>query len=609
MLQLIEMSSDYSTWTPQELIKEVERLQKSVKGKRFGLVWQDIPEAFEAASQHKLPILTEIPESNLLNDGDKPTHIMIEGDNYHALTCLNYSHKNKVDLIYIDPPYNTGSDGFRYKDKRISDTFPDGTEVPVDHPFRHSYWLSFMSKRLELAYPLLKEDGLLAISIDDNEYAQLRLLLNDTFGSSVKTIGVKMSEASGLKMAGIKKAGGIPKYKEYLVLAKKGGIRGLNFEPVQKEAWDSEYNLILENFTYEDYENYADIVADEDLSAAAAVTQLDQLFSPVHLGSLAAYLGVNKIPASDKKKWLLDNSWRICRSAASSSVKKLADAKDSTQEIFAVSSVRDGLLYLVKGDYDRSAASPRVQLLFARDNLTIHPGDLWSDIKTTGLEAEGGVEFKNGKKPLQLIKRLVKAIDNPNAVILDFFAGSGTTLEAVAQTNKEDGGTRQCLISTNNENNIALDKCYARAKNVLVTGYGSTPPVAESLKYYKTDFVGSNYILKVDDADHLALAQNAGALLALAENTLYEVEKNAYYQIFEGSDKCTAVYFREELTKYQEFIDTVNAQDRETVVYVFTWGEVSAAEEFTNTRITLKAIPQPILEVYRSIYNIEVGDV
>ena len=163
-----------------DLKREIKRLKQSVKNQRFGLVWMDVPEAFEDDVENKLPILREIREYSINNDDNKPVHMVIEGDNYHALTCLNYSHRNKIDFIYIDPPYNTGNDGFRYKDKRILDKYPDGTEVPTDHPFRHSYWLSFMKKRLELAYNLLADDGVMFISIDDNELANLLLLCVDS---------------------------------------------------------------------------------------------------------------------------------------------------------------------------------------------------------------------------------------------------------------------------------------------------------------------------------------------------------------------------------------------------------------------------------------------
>ena len=98
-----------------KLKKEIERLKKSIKVQMYGLVWANVPEAFENDAENKLPILEEVPKLAIRNQDGKPTNILIEGDNYHALTCLNYTHKEKVDIIYIDPPYNTGSDGFRYK--------------------------------------------------------------------------------------------------------------------------------------------------------------------------------------------------------------------------------------------------------------------------------------------------------------------------------------------------------------------------------------------------------------------------------------------------------------------------------------------------------------
>ena len=168
-----------------ELEKQIARLQTEIKKNsetQYGLRWMDVPEAFEEEAENAIPTLEEVKENAITNDDGKPTHILIEGDNFHALTCLNYTHKGKIDVIYIDPPYNTGSDGFVYKDKRVLDKFPDGTSVPTDHPLRHSYWLSFMHKRLELAKNLLSDRGVIFISIDDNELANIRVLCDAIFG-------------------------------------------------------------------------------------------------------------------------------------------------------------------------------------------------------------------------------------------------------------------------------------------------------------------------------------------------------------------------------------------------------------------------------------------
>ena len=125
----------------KELESKVAYLNAQLKQEnRFGLKWIDVPEAFDAESENKIPILEEVPELAITNDDGKPTHILIEGDNYHALICLNYTHHGKVDVIYIDPPYNTGSDGFTYKDKRFLEQFPDGAELPAPCRAPHTDW-------------------------------------------------------------------------------------------------------------------------------------------------------------------------------------------------------------------------------------------------------------------------------------------------------------------------------------------------------------------------------------------------------------------------------------------------------------------------------------
>ncbi|MBO5731707.1 MAG: hypothetical protein J6R67_10950 [Treponema sp.] len=150
------------------LYAEIEKLKnqhtKAIQRQQYGLNWIDVPEVFEKEAENAIPVLIEDKSKAIKNADGKPTHILIEGDNYHALTCLNYTHAGKIDVIYIDPPYNTGSDGFTYKDARFLDKFPNGKPVPKDDPLRHSTWLSFMDKRLRLAKNLLSDKGVIFIS-------------------------------------------------------------------------------------------------------------------------------------------------------------------------------------------------------------------------------------------------------------------------------------------------------------------------------------------------------------------------------------------------------------------------------------------------------------
>lgn len=128
--------------------------------KKYGLVWEDKPEDVESHLQREVPVLREIKDRAIISqDKEAPNHILIEGDNLEALTALSYTHTGKIDVIYIDPPYNTGNKDFVYND----------SYVDKEDGYRHSKWLSFMSKRLVIAKRLLSDKGVIFISIDDNE--------------------------------------------------------------------------------------------------------------------------------------------------------------------------------------------------------------------------------------------------------------------------------------------------------------------------------------------------------------------------------------------------------------------------------------------------------
>jgi len=157
----------------RKLKDEVERLKKELKlKKKYGLVWEDKPEEVVEMCKKKLPVLKDVKNKEIITDKNKPVNLLIEGDNYHALSVLNYTHAKKIDVIYIDPPYNTGNKDFIFNDHYVD----------KEDFYRHSKWLSFMEKRLKLAKNLLKDTGVIFISIDDNEAAQLKMLMDQIFG-------------------------------------------------------------------------------------------------------------------------------------------------------------------------------------------------------------------------------------------------------------------------------------------------------------------------------------------------------------------------------------------------------------------------------------------
>ena len=142
--------------------------------KTYGLVWEDKPEEVEERLRTELPVLKEVKSRAIISDNaDAPNHILIEGDNLEALTTLAYTHEGKIDVIYIDPPYNTGNKDFIYND----------SYVDSEDTYRHSKWLSFMSRRLRIAKKLLSYSGVIFISIDENEIAPLRILGDEIFSA------------------------------------------------------------------------------------------------------------------------------------------------------------------------------------------------------------------------------------------------------------------------------------------------------------------------------------------------------------------------------------------------------------------------------------------
>lgn len=428
---------------------------------RYQLTWPGKKEAILNVNTPINKTLRPVIDDSV--DFENTENLYIEGDNLEVLKILQESYLGKIKCIYIDPPYNTGED-FIYDDnfKKDLDEYLEESGQVNEEGYKvfknietrgtfHSDWMTMIYPRIKLAKNLLTEDGIIFISISDKEVSNLTKICNEIFGEHnfVNNIVVKMSEVSGKKMAHANKR--LPKIKEYILMYKNGATE-INKIKVQKKEWDNEYNIFIENFTKKDKETIDNII-ELDERTNKHVNIVDEILEKVELKAVNTKLKELNIPLDKQEEWKLNNAFRICRTATSSSVKRLADAKrkNCKQNLFSVLSSKDKLLYIVKSDYSEESTSPRVQVLFAEDNLQTVLGDIWVDISTTGLEFEGGVDYKNGKKPLKVIDRLINLATNENDIVMDFFSGSSTTAESIFRCNLKDNKKRKFIMVQESE--------------------------------------------------------------------------------------------------------------------------------------------------------------
>ncbi len=605
-----------------ELEKEVERWKSQVKSVRYGLNWMDVPEAFDKDSEDKIPILEEVAEKAVNAKGplaSRPPHVIIEGDNYHALTCLNYTHRGKIDVIYIDPPYNTGSDGFTYKDKRFLTEFPDGQKVPKEHPLRHSYWLSFMEKRLNLAKKLLRDEGVIFISIDDNEQANLKLLCDKVFKEENFITSIPR-----ITKRGGKSSDAIARNHDYLMVYSK--TSSYNLIPFEHD--DSDFKYKDEFYEERGFYKLNQTLDYDSLQYSAGLDY------PLNFQGEIFYPGSSKEKYDERKKGNFkraDWAWRWSKEKFKFGeengfivLKKSKNGKriyTKTYQNATIEDDGDGYKVVIK---KRTAPVSTLKLCeneFSNDNAT-------KDL----VEVLGKKDF-DYSKPVSLLYFIEKIATHPSSsgtfrppVILDFFAGSGTTLHATLNLNKEDGGIRQCILVQQSEgdNNICENVTYERNRRVMC-GYTSISAQGKqteveglggSLKYYKTGFVGKHQSKNANDADKVELAEKAGCLIALAENTLETVvvpsTAKGFWQIYsdnaEKKKRYTCIYHNGDYGKVSDFvakIDELRATDKKSkfTVYVFSWNSPDFFEnEFDDLKnIEIKAIPKPILEIYKAL--------
>jgi adenine-specific DNA-methyltransferase len=571
---------NYDNWSKEELIKELRRIKET----KYGLVWhRDLPEEKidtlinpDARTPNEMfpnemagkpfPILKEAKSKEIDGDKDKPVNLLIEGDNYHSLAVLNFTHQEAIDLIYIDPPYNTGNNDFIYNDLQAR-------PVQRDDPFRHSKWLAFMEKRLKLAKNLLKKDGVIFISIDDNEFAQLKLLADEIFDENNFIIDVIWNSRKSVSSDAIISLN----HNHTLLYAKNVEV----LREVIKKSNKFKLPAQEEKFSNSDNDPRGNWVADPFEAAGVRKNLSYAIKNP--------NTGVVYYPVTGRHWAVLEEEY----------LKLLKDNR------------------IVFGKNGKGKPSRKRFLSDAKEK-GLTPKSIWDDVGTTTNGTQeledifGDKKFSN-PKPVSLIKRILELATDKNSTILDFMAGSGTTGHAVLEMNRDDNGSRQFILCTNNEeldNNgntikhkICTDVCYPRLKKVI-KGYKNTKGedvagLGGNLKYYVCDFVEA----EPTDRNKRKLVSESTEMLCIRENAFELVQDEGDFKIFKNSDKYLGIVFYEEaIGDFKKAIKKIKGHFN---TYVFSLGDDPHEKQFIDvkSKVTLCAIPEVILKVYREIFK------
>ncbi|RKE62926.1 DNA methyltransferase [Microbacterium sp. AG238] len=383
-----------------------------------------------------------------------PSHTVINAENYHALELMLFTHQGAVDLIYIDPPYNTGGKtSWLYNDDYVD----------KDDKYKNSKWLAFMDRRLRLARKLLKPSGAIMVSIGDDEQHRLRMLMEQVFGveNHVAQLAVEMSTTSGPKTTNAQQ-GTIVKNVEYVLIYRKSSAfdTDIRHTPLYDgiEKWDANYPLWLndDGTTESVYRRL-----DEEPDVRADIEKFELVRdSGKNRGAFVGAPGMDLLLAASSaaREFVLRNLSRIGRIDTAPVSAKGVDvpigkwvAHQTDGRTYRLTRSKQGTIWQI---YTLDKNFRESDDYVPRFGRTVIRGDLWRGFHSDmgHVSNEGGVGFANGKKPIRLIKQLIRWANNsPDAVILDFFGGSGTTAHAVMAMNAADQGRRRSILVTNNE--------------------------------------------------------------------------------------------------------------------------------------------------------------
>lgn len=533
--------------TDNSILSDLNEIELELSRKKYGLVWEKHEEEVDKMLVSNIPIFTEVKEKAIIVDPKEKYNFLLEGDNLHSLKLLEKTHKGRINVIYIDPPYNTGNKDFKYGDSFIE----------IEDTYRHSKWLSFMAERLDIARKLLSDDGVIFISIDDNEQAQLKLLCDSIFGENnfISCVNIQTARnVYGAKASSLNKT--IIKVKEYLLVYARNKLKIDFFNPLKtakKNKFDPHFNRAIKNERVVSWKK----ILEDDIELREELKKFNLSLS--HRNLEIIFNINNKIYQKFLKKY---------------SDKIYQDSAYTTDITGYNKSLEEGKIVEIKGvkvfkGIDGSSSTrfltPLSKSIAKSDDYmgelvdTAYRGNSWDysdDMNNVG--KEGNVVFKSGKKPLRLLKDILKLVNNKNAIVLDFFAGSGTTGHAVELLNKEDGGNRTYILCTNNENGICENITYQRLSKIQ-------EEFPHNLKYLKTDFISKenfemyeeleNHMIEMIELEEGYGIKSERYSIVMNEDELDELEKNIFNMfelstIYKGTSALATASQEELLQNY-----------------------------------------------------------
>ena len=505
LLAKIKAIRTYIATAPQDentanLLAYLSELEKDVGAKKYGLVFEEHREEIDEVLSTHTPVLTE--DGSLFIDNGGQMNFLVEGDNLASLRLLEKTHKGKIDLIYIDPPYNTGNRDFIY-----DDAFVDKTDL-----FSHSKWLSFIERRLRLAKKLLSASGAIFISIDDNEEAALKLLCDDIFGENCFAANISWQRTYSIR----NDSKGIPLEVEHILVYSKSESWQPNKLPRTAKmdasysnpdgdrcAWMSGSPIASDAKTHQGMVYaiqhpltgkllYPNVTAHWRYSQEQMLEYMngwcEYILRDLHDEEKRAEIcgvSVDEV-RKDVKAIVLAKSFEESYEKA-----KIVLDNGPWPRFYFTNGGKGGIRRKVYAD----SVGGRIATNYWMYDEVGHTDEAKKELKAI---FDGNIPFDT-PKPIRLLDRILHIGSQDDSIILDFFAGSGSTGQAVMNYNAtNEGSNRRFILCTNNENNICREVTYERIKRVIdKEGY------AASLKYFKVDYIPVSERMYYEYADEL----------------------------------------------------------------------------------------------------------